>query len=137
MLRILLVWAGFMAITLGAFAAPPPDDEKAKGQQESQLFHRMAPLNVGVFQRGRSYGNVLFEITLEAAELADTELLLANEVRLRSAFIDHLQRYFDLRYDPARPLDLTYMTAVLQGACDEALHGEHATVLIQAARLSR
>ena len=111
--------------------------DAARGEKEAALFYEMHPLNIGVVYNGRSRGNLLLLITLEAEDNRTREALEFSEPPLRSAYISALGDYFRLRYDPAKPLDLQYLTAVLQGATDSALHHENARVWIQEARLSQ
>ncbi|MGF1606778.1 MAG: hypothetical protein ACFB22_10610 [Rhodothalassiaceae bacterium] len=127
-----LAGAGAAAIAVDDVA-----EDVAKGEEEAQLFYEMTPLNVGVVVAGRSRGNILFNIILEASDAKVRARLKSEEPKLRAAFITHLGDYFRLRYEPDRALDLTYMTAVLQQAADEVMGGPKATVLIQEARLSR
>lgn len=116
---------------------PARAQDAARGEEESQLFYEMYPLNIGVFQRGRSHGNMLFRIVLEADTLKTRETLDGLEPRLRSAYISALGDYFHLRYNPKLPIDVTYVTAILQQATDKTLAHEHVAVLIQEARLSK
>lgn len=133
MIRLLCLMLAVSAAS--AASADLAAQDLGAGEREGALYFEMEPLNVGVVQDGRLYGNVRLQLVLEAQDLPARARAEALAPKLRSVYITALSNYFRLRYEPRRSLDLDYMTAVLQQATDEVLEGPHANVLIQEARL--
>jgi len=108
-----------------------------EGAAQGPSYIRMKSVSVSALNRGRVRGLVTVRPVLEVGEGASAASVEAARPRLRDAFYRVLNQMAATYIDVERPLDLDFITRVLQNETDRLVGPHGATVLLALATARR